>query len=558
VADINTEANNSSSDAVISADGRFVSFLSYADNLVANDDNFSSDVFVRDLGITYASLAISVQAGVTLSPGTRAPVVDLNGPASNFANSTTFVEDSPAVSITTADATITDADSTALASLTLRLLATPDGNAELLATDTAGTPITANYSPSTRTLTLTGPASISDFQTVLRRTTYRDLTDAPTVTPARLVQVVASDGLNLSSPRQATIAIVAVNDAPQVGPSTGTVTYVIGSAATTIDSALTVVDADSMYWYANNTPGYALGLTRATVQITGGFIASQDRLVYTPTQGIAGSYNATTGLLTLSGVASIERYQAALRNVRYVNTSSVPNTLPRTITIQGFDGSLWSTPATRTVQFASMLKGEVSLAPVKREPSPLEDRAWSQIVATAVARWQQSGIIDSQLAVMNQVRFVVRDLDAQRAFGLAIATNHEIVLDDNALGHGWFVDPSPQDDRDFGRVVAPTERQAEPGTSAAGRVDLLTVVMHELGHLAGLDDLPHAIEPHAVMAESLDPGVRRMPSAGAWSDAVDHVWGESFAYLTTISDSTSKPPLPRDRYRLDDRHWVRI
>jgi hypothetical protein len=39
-------------------------------------------------------------------------------------------------------------------------------------------------------------------------------------------------------------------------------------------------------------------------------------------------------------------------------------------------------------------------------------------------------------------------------------------------------------------------------------MDLLTVVMHELGHELGLPDLDAAAHPGDVMAEGLAPGVR--------------------------------------------------
>jgi Tol biopolymer transport system component len=43
-----TEANAESSGPALSPDGRFVAFTSFADNLAAGDTNFTSDVFVRD------------------------------------------------------------------------------------------------------------------------------------------------------------------------------------------------------------------------------------------------------------------------------------------------------------------------------------------------------------------------------------------------------------------------------------------------------------------------------------------------------------------------------
>src|SRR5262249_49177416 len=42
------KGNTDGARASLSADGRFVAFASIADNLVPNDNNFSSDVFVRD------------------------------------------------------------------------------------------------------------------------------------------------------------------------------------------------------------------------------------------------------------------------------------------------------------------------------------------------------------------------------------------------------------------------------------------------------------------------------------------------------------------------------
>ena len=62
-----------------------------------------------------------------------------------------------------------------------------------------------------------------------------------------------------------------------------------------------------------------------------------------------------------------------------------------------------------------------------------------------------------------------------------------ILIDQNAAGYGWFVDPTPSDNSEFATVLGPYALQAQNGSPAANRVDLLTTVMHEMGHVLGLE-----------------------------------------------------------------------
>ena len=62
-----------------------------------------------------------------------------------------------------------------------------------------------------------------------------------------------------------------------------------------------------------------------------------------------------------------------------------------------------------------------------------------------------------------------------------------------------------------------------PSTSpASGKMDLLTVVMHELGHVLGLYDVDTSDHPGDLMDLTLAPGIRRLPMP-ADSSAIDTI-----------------------------------
>ena len=79
-----------------------------------------------------------------------------------------------------------------------------------------------------------------------------------------------------------------------------------------------------------------------------------------------------------------------------------------------------------------------------------------------------------------------------------------IQLDLDAAGAGWWIDTTPNEDSEFLLVGEGREWSARPGTAAEEGVDLLTVLLHELGHLSGAQ---HAED--GVMRPTLSPGVRR-------------------------------------------------
>lgn len=228
--------------------------------------------------------------------------------------------------------TVADVDNTNLSGATVTITANFDGGEDnLLFTNQNG--ISGSFVGNT--LTLTGSATLANYQTALRSVRYENTSENP-VENQRTVRFRVDDGNVPGESNDITrnINVSGQNDAPEVTASIASFGYTEGDPAANVDSGINVSDVDD-----NN-------LSSATVQITTGFESSEDELVYTTTGGISGSYNAVTGILTLNTNATVANYQLALRAVQYRNNNTDnPSTTTRTISFVVNDGDANSTPA---------------------------------------------------------------------------------------------------------------------------------------------------------------------------------------------------------------------
>ena len=145
------------------------------------------------------------------------------------------------------------------------------------------------------------------------------------------------------------------------------------------------------------------------------------------------------------------------------------------------------------------------IAPAGSPPVPaLTTSQLQPIVSQAIVEWAAAGITPAQVAALRSTQFVITNLESEGA--LALTGSNTVQIDSTADGYGWFVDPTVAD---------------QP---AAGRMDLLTVVTHELGHILGLPDVSATLLPNDLMDTQLPTGMRRLPSpadidallTGAW------------------------------------------
>jgi parallel beta-helix repeat protein len=137
----------------------------------------------------------------------------------------------------------------------------------------------------------------------------------------------------------------------------------------------------------------------------------------------------------------------------------------------------------------------------------LSTDAASALEAQALARLQQDGVSAAVVSRLAAVDVEVGGL-VRGEVATADPQGGRVLLDASAAGHGWFVDPTPQQDEEFVAGAAGQPQTAVPGGPADGRVDLLTALVQELGVAAGLDG--------SVLRSALAPSTRNVAALDAF------------------------------------------
>jgi hypothetical protein len=290
---------------------RSVTYENSSDNPSAATRTVS---FKADDGQSFNNLSDPATRDVAITPVNDAPEVDTS------AGSTSYTEGDAATAVDSA-LTVSDVDDTSLEGAQVSISAGHESGDELVFAAQLG--ITGGYDSGTGVLTLSGTASVADYQTALRSIEFRHTGDNPAA--SKTVQFKVNDGAADSSAAAKDIAVTGVNDKPSLDASDAALAYTEGDGAVAVDAGIDASDPDSAT------------LSGATVAITGSFSADEDELAFADGNGITGGYSDSTGVLTLSGVASVAAYEAALRSVTYENSSDDPSAT-RTVSFQANDG----------------------------------------------------------------------------------------------------------------------------------------------------------------------------------------------------------------------------
>jgi hypothetical protein len=166
---------------------------------------------------------------------------------------------------------------------------------------------------------------------------------------------------------------LALADSGESGGPTGNATISIGLAAPSQSLAVT---ASNSSLYYNASPGAVAidsginvadnsDITGATISISTGYVPGEDFLLFTNQDPISGALSTSGGVLTLtlSGTATAEQYQSALRSITYENLNSTPTSGSRAISLAVTDGASDSASADYTINVLPANNSLAILAP---------------------------------------------------------------------------------------------------------------------------------------------------------------------------------------------------
>lgn len=230
---------------------------------------------------------------------------------------------------------VSDPDSTNLTKAVLTILNFQSGD-KLSFTTLNG--ITGSFDAVHGILTLTGTSGVGNYRTALRSVIF----STTGIVGTRTLSITTTDDF---SPSHATstaitrpVTVTTANIPPALtGVTNAALGYVRGTASKVVAPGLVTLDSDG------------INLASATIQIISNYQNGQDVLGFAAGFGVTGSFNSSTGTLTLTGVSSLANYQTLLRSVTFKTNSAAANTSPRTISFTINDGLTISSAVTRNV-----------------------------------------------------------------------------------------------------------------------------------------------------------------------------------------------------------------
>ncbi|XP_078572181.1 uncharacterized protein LOC144859411 [Branchiostoma floridae x Branchiostoma japonicum] len=290
-------------------------------------------------GLHNSSLA---HVAINISLVNDPPVIDLNGDVTTGSDVIAVYTEGSG-DMTVADSlSLTDNDNSLLTFANVTLVNNPDYGYEAITVDTLGTSLTATYVDANQSsIYISGEDTVENYAAVLRTLSYSNTYGDPDP-QQRVVEFTVSDGNLQSDVGTAYIIFETQNDAPTLSSVSTDVSFTEEGSPVPVSPGVTVSDVDSTI------------LASATVTITNLMDPGCEILNVSTPEALFSVFNATSGILHISGVASVEEYQTTLQTLTYQNTKDEPVTVDRVLAFTSSDGITESIAMNITVSIVSV------------------------------------------------------------------------------------------------------------------------------------------------------------------------------------------------------------
>ena len=290
---------------------------------------------------------------------TSLPFIDLNGPlVSGNDYIAAYTEDAVPVAITPNAVSIARDNELNLfptiENITIELLNPLDGDeSEILSAES--TEFISVMAIKNTLLQIHGPGLSGEFSEVLQSLTYENTHQDPITSSPRNISFTLYDTEGrFNNPLSfTTVTVVPVNDPAVLSfidnglDELQTVVYTEAKEPVAIANGLYINDVDNDY------------IQSAVANISQKFIPGKDQLTVETIDDVVATYDSSTGVLTLSGNASLESYQNMSRSIKFSSsdnplldeTEELMVSLKRTVTIIVNDGTSDSNSVEIEVQF---------------------------------------------------------------------------------------------------------------------------------------------------------------------------------------------------------------
>jgi lipopolysaccharide export system protein LptA len=228
-------------------------------------------------------------------------------------------------------------------------------------------------------------------------------------------------------------------------------------------------------------------------------------------KSVSGTITTTKDALHIGGDWDSEMFTGIVDNVRIYNIALTQAQI--------------QTDMTTAISAQPMLLQASFPAP---GAAPISPAVLAPVVNEAISLWQTAGISSNDVELLREATIKLTNLPTPY---LGLTSGLQVWISQNADGYGWSANPNP--------AVPPV----------SGKLDLLTVVAHEMGHVLGFPD--H--DKHDLMDYYLTPGERFLPEGlnlgandagpGAAEDLA--ALGDVPAAVAPVTPTLAAPGLPQ-------------